>query len=731
MTDQALPNKSLNNISESDLLRTPSYLLAPVQSHLKNADIKKIERAYTFAFIAHDGQKRKDGSAYISHPVAVAKIVAELQMDPDSICAALMHDVIEDCDIQKTVLEKNFGSDVANIVDGVSKLGKIKMQNKAETNANNFQKMALAMANDVRVILVKLCDRVHNMRTIDFMPRHKQIIKSKETLDIYAPLALRVGMIDIKNELEERAFRCIHPLRAEMLDSAIKKSSGGRKKIVEKIRKELKTNLKTNGIKGAAVKGREKNVFSIYKKIKTKHKPFSEILDVYGFRILVDSVDECYRTIGIIHNYYAPLENRFKDYIAIPKMNGYQALHTTLLALDAFPIEVQVQTRSMFDTANRGVAAHWGYKTSEDSRGSELRASKWLTGLIDLYKDSKDSSEFVESIKTDLDPKEVFVFSPKGHIYGLKIGATPIDFAYAIHKDLGDTIVGCKVNRKEAPINVELESGQTVEIITSKKKDIVIDPAWLNFVVTSRARSGIRARLRKQKVSSARKVGKLMLETELKRSGLKLSDYKGATLKKVLKSIGVSSLTKLITELGKGQRTGNIVAERFYEGLQIRKGSPEQKINPLKLSDNKIEGVSVVFAKCCKPIYGDEIVAHSDTERGIVIHHKICKQVVPFLTTDSRYHPALWEEDKKEHTYTAKLKVTTEDKVGVLSDVLSIFTREGVNVVHVNTNAIDKTFAIIDLEIEVNNQEQIDLLISKVNAKKFISKCERHINETK
>ena len=263
MTDQALPNKSLNNIAESDILRIPSYLLATVKSYLKNVDIKKIERAYTYAFIAHDGQKRKDGSAYISHPVAVAKIVAELQMDPDSICAALMHDVIEDCDVPKTVLEKNFGSDVANIVDGVSKLGKIKMQNKAETNANNFQKMALAMANDIRVILVKLCDRVHNMRTIDFMPRHKQIIKSQETLDMYAPLALRVGMIDIKNELEERAFRCIHPLRAEMLDSAIKKSSGGRKKIVEKIRKELKANLKTNGIKGAAVKGREK-MFSVF-----------------------------------------------------------------------------------------------------------------------------------------------------------------------------------------------------------------------------------------------------------------------------------------------------------------------------------------------------------------------------------------------------------------------------------------------------------------------------------
>jgi RelA/SpoT family (p)ppGpp synthetase len=602
------------------------------------------------------------------------------------------------------------------------------MQNKAETNANNFQKMALAMANDVRVILVKLCDRVHNMRTIDFMPRHKQIIKSKETLEMFAPLALRVGMIDIKNELEDRAFRCLHPLRAEMLDSAIQKSSGGRKKIIEKVRKELKANLKNNGIDTAAVKGREKNAFSIYNKIKTKHKPFSEILDVYGFRILVDTVDECYRALGIIHNYYSPIDNRFKDYIAIPKMNGYQALHTGLLALDAFPIEVQIQTRSMFDTANRGIAAHWGYKTSQESSGTELRATKWLTGLLDLYKESKDSSEFVESIKTDLEPERVFVFSPKGHIFGLKIGATPIDFAYAIHRDLGDTIVGCKVNRKEAPINVELESGQTVEIITSKN-NVVIDPAWLNFIVTSRARSGIRARLRNQKVSSARKAGKIMLETELKRSGIKLSDYKGATLKRVLGSIGVPSLTKLMTDLGLGKKTGNIVAQKFYEGLQIRKNSGDQQISPLRLANKKIEGVSVVFAKCCRPILDDEIIAHSDTERGIVIHHKICQQVVPFLAKDTRYQPALWDAETKKHLYIAKLKVISENKVGVLSDVLSIFTREGINVVFVNTNAIDATFANIELEIEINDTKHLNILIDKVNAKKFVSDCSRQINE--
>ena len=703
-------------------------LINKVKTYNKFLNPEKLSKAYNYAVKAHENQKRDSGDPYSNHPIAVASILSELELDSATIVTGLLHDTIEDTHATYDNIKDEFGEEIANLVDGVTKISVFENQATSSSKAENFRKLILATSKDIRVLLVKLADRLHNMRTIDFMPRHKQIIKSKETLEMFAPLALRVGMIDIKNELEDRAFRCLHPLRAEMLDSAIQKSSGGRKKIIEKVRKELKANLKNNGIEAAAVKGREKNAFSIYNKIKTKHKPFSEILDVYGFRILVDTVDECYRALGIIHNYYSPIDNRFKDYIAIPKMNGYQALHTGLLALDAFPIEVQIQTRSMFDTANRGIAAHWGYKTSQESGGTELRATKWLTGLLDLYKESKDSSEFVESIKTDLEPERVFVFTPKGHIFGLKIGATPIDFAYAIHKDLGDTIVGCKVNRKEAPINVELESGQTVEIITSKN-NVIIDPAWLNFIVTSRARSGIRARLRKQKVSSARKAGKIMLETELKRSGIKLSDYKGATLKRVLGSIGVPSLTKLMTDLGLGKKTGNIVAQKFYEGLQIRKNSGDQQISPLRLANKKIEGVSVVFAKCCRPILDDEIIAHSDTERGIVIHHKICKQVVPFLAKDTRYQIALWDAATNNHLYIAKLKIISENKVGVLSDVLSIFTREGVNVVFVNTNAIDATFANIELEIEINDNKHLNILIDKVNAKKFVSNCSRQINE--
>ena len=726
MSDQVLPSTLINDFSERYFLKLPSSFFKKAKSYLEYKDLKKIQKAYTFAFYSHDGQQRRDGSNYITHPVEVASILLELRMDPDTICAALMHDVLEDCDVNKGNLRELFGEDVAEIVDGVSKLGKLDITARMDRDANNLQKMMLAISKDVRVVLVKICDRLHNMRTIEHLPRSKQIKKSKETIELYGPLALRIGMQDIRSELEDLAFRCIHPLRATMLESAIKKSSGGRKKIVAKIRKELKKHLKSNEIEDVSVKGREKNIYSIYRKIKSKHKPFSEILDVYGFRILVDSVDDCYRSLGIIHNYFAPIENRFKDYIAIPKSNGYQALHTSLLALNAFPIEVQIQTRSMSEIASFGIAAHWQYKTKDKETSSQLRATRWLSGLIDLQKKTTNPTEFAQSIKTDLDSNEVFLFSPKGDIYALRRGSTPIDFAYEVHTDLGDSIVGCKVNRSEVPLNIELETGQTVEIITSKTES-ELDPSWLNYVVTSKARSAIRAKLRKQKVSDARKAGKIMLETELKRGGKSLKEYRGGALKKILDSIGVTSLNKLMTDLGLGKRTGSIIAERFYSGLQIREGIEEPK--PVLILDNKIESVTVRFAKCCLPVHGDRVVAHSDTERGMVIHHAKCKQVVPFVKKDARYMPAIWGENKKGHLYKVRIDVNTKDKVGVLSDLGSVFARSGINIGSVNTKTIDKKFAGFEIEIEVKNKQELRKVMQKVRAQKFTTSCKRNINE--
>ena len=726
MSDQVLPSTLINDFSERYFLKLPNSFFKKAKSYLEYKDLKKIQKAYTFAFYSHDGQQRRDGSNYITHPVEVASILLELRMDPDTICAALMHDVLEDCDVNKGNLRELFGEDVAEIVDGVSKLGKLDITARMDRDANNLQKMMLAISKDVRVVLVKICDRLHNMRTIEHLPRSKQIKKSKETIELYGPLALRIGMQDIRSELEDLAFRCIHPLRATMLESAIKKSSGGRKKIVAKIRKELKKHLKSNEIEDVSVKGREKNIYSIYRKIKSKHKPFSEILDVYGFRILVDSVDDCYRSLGIIHNYFSPIENRFKDYIAIPKSNGYQALHTSLLALNAFPIEVQIQTRSMSEIASFGIAAHWQYKTKDKETSSQLRATRWLSGLIDLQKKTTNPTEFAQSIKTDLDSNEVFLFSPKGDIYALRRGSTPIDFAYEVHTDLGDSIVGCKVNRSEVPLNIELETGQTVEIITSKTES-ELDPSWLNYVVTSKARSAIRAKLRKQKISDARKAGKIMLETELKRGGKSLKEYRGGALKKILDSIGVTSLNKLMTDLGLGKRTGSIIAERFYSGLQIREGIEEPK--PVLILDNKIESVTVRFAKCCLPVHGDRVVAHSDTERGMVIHHAKCKQVVPFVKKDARYMPAIWGENKKGHLYKVRIDVNTKDKVGVLSDLGSVFARSGINIGSVNTKTIDKKFAGFEIEIEVKNKQELRNVMQKVRAQKFTTSCKRNINE--
>ena len=722
-----LPNVLANNFNEASLVKLPSKFYKSAKQYLNKEELNKIQKAYSLAFYAHDGQDRMDGSKYITHPTAVANILLDLRMDPDSICAALMHDVLEDTDVSKKNLIDLFGEDVAEIVDGVSKLGKIDIASNTDRDANNLQKMMLAMSKDVRVILLKICDRLHNMRTIDHLPRAKQIKKSKETIELYGPLALRIGMQDIRSELEDLAFKCIHPLRASMLESAINKSSGGRKKIISKIRKELKRKLKSNGVENVGVKGREKNIYSIYKKIKSKHKPFSEILDVYGFRILVNSIDDCYRSLGIIHNYFSPIENRFKDYIAIPKSNGYQALHTSLLALEAFPIEVQIQTRNMSEIASFGIAAHWQYKIEDKKLGSELRASRWLSGLTDLQKKSNNPSEFAQSVKTDLNSDEVYLFSPKGDIYALRKGSTPIDFAYEVHSDLGNSIIGCKVNRSIVPLNIELETGQTVEIITSRSRSEV-DPDWLNYVVTSKARSYIRARLRKQKISDARKAGKVMLETELKRAGSSLKQYRGGSLKKILDSLGVTSLNKLLTDLGLGKRTGSIIAERFYSGLQIREdGIKDPK--PVLILDNKIESVTVRFAKCCYPIFGDDVVAHSDTERGIVIHHRKCKQVAPFINKDSRYLPAIWGENKKDHLYKVKLDVNTEDKVGVLSDIGSVFAKSGMNIGSVNTKTIDRKFAGFEIQVEVKNKDELKNIMQKVRSLKFTTSCKRNIND--
>ena len=730
MSDRAVPNTPLLDFSNKKLLQPiPKNLYQLAREYFTSKELDMLQQAHSVANEAHKDQFRQEGSPYITHPIAVAETLLELHLDVETVCAGLMHDVLEDSVIQKSYLEKLFGKETLVIIDGVSNLNKLDFDSLEDRNANNLQKMALAMSKDIRVIIVKLCDRLHNMKTIEFLPREKQIRKSIETLELYGPIAIRVGMQDIRVELEDLAFKCIHPMRARMLESAIKQAVGGRKRIVSKLRKQFQYHLKNNDIL-ATVQGRQKSLYSIYSKIKHKKKPFSEILDVFAFRVIVNSVDDAYRSLGIIHNVHKPIGQRFKDYIAIPKSNGYQAIHTSLIALDGIPIEVQIQTKSMETIAGTGIAAHWSYKTKDQIDSESIGARKWIESFTDLNKASIDTNEFVEALKTDLVYDEVYIFTPKGKIVNLKSGSTPIDFAYELHTELGNHTIACRINRKYAPLNIQLESGQSIEIISSDEQEV--NPDWLNFVVTSKARSSIRSALRSQKTSQSRKAGKLMLESELKRGGVSLAEYPGKTLSRILEVIGVKSLSALLIDLGSGKKTGALVAERFFEGLDISKDK-SISIQAMVLVDHQIEGVSVIYAKCCMPIHGDPITAHSDTERGIVIHHSRCRQVTPHRSNvlSARYLPSIWGTNKIERHYTGHLRIHAEDRPGILADIASLFTKANLNIVNINSRDIDTKIIEFTLEAEALNAESLSKLMIKLRSLKYVSSCSRIINDTK
>ena len=700
-----------------------------LSDYLDPKKVKQVNRAYQFACEAHSGQFRSSGDPYVTHPIAVATILSSFRMDEDSLSAAMLHDVIEDTGIPKSVIEEKFNKDVADLVDGVSKLDKLSISNRTAGEAENLQKMVLAMSQDIRVIVVKLADRLHNMRTLLYLSREKQVKIARETLEIYAPIAHRIGMNNVYRELEDLAFKVIYPTRFERLTAAVKKNRGGQKKTLDKIQKELSKKLLDQGIP-ALVEGREKHIYSIYRKMKQRQRSFEEIMDVYAIKIIVDTPENCYRTLGHIHNLYKPVEGRFKDYIAIPKSNGYQAIHTSLIALDGIPIEVQIQTKSMEIIAETGISAHWSYKTKDKVRTDSIGAKKWIESFTDLDRASKDSHEFVEAIKTDLVYDEVYVFTPAGKIVNLKAGSTPIDFAYELHTDLGNKAAACKVNRRYAPLNIRLENGQSIEIISSDRQEV--SPEWLNFVVTSKARSSIRLALRNQKISQSRKAGKLVLESELKRGGVSLDQYRGGRMSRILELIGVKSLNELLTDLGTGKKTGALVAERFFSGLKIKKNKT-QSIKAMVLADNQIEGVSVIYAKCCMPIHGDPITAHSDTDRGIVIHHARCRQVAPHRShkISTRYIPAMWGSDKEEIHYLGHIKIHAEDRPGILADIASIFTKSNLNIVNIQSRDIDAMIIEFIVEVEILNTDSLNKLMLKLRSLRYVTSCSRIVNDTK
>lgn len=626
-------------------------LSTTLQSYLTSAQVNQVKRAYFYAEQAHEGQRRRSGEPYVTHPLAVAGILADMHMDHQSLMAAMLHDVIEDTAIPKIALEEQFGETVANLVDGVSKLTQMEFQTKAEAQAENFQKMALAMAKDIRVILVKLADRLHNMRTLGVLKPEKRRRIARETLDMYAPIAQRLGMHNIRIEFEDLGFATLHPMRSTRIHNAVLQARGHRTELVGSIKEAIDHCLEQEG-HSAAVSGREKHLYSIYQKMLSKKKSFSEIMDLYAFRILVDDVDTCYRVLGCIHSLYKPVPGQFKDYIAIPKANGYQSLHTVLFGLHGVPIEIQIRTHEMEEMANYGIAAHWLYKTNdgEPINGSHTRARQWLQGLLELQQRAGDSMEFIESVKLDLFPDEVYVFSPKGKIMELPQGATAVDFAYAVHTDVGNKCIACRINRRLAPLSEPLESGQTVEIMTSQTAQA--NPAWLNFVVTSKARTNIRHHLKNQRAVESVTLGRRLLGEALAGMTSSIDELSELQMTHLLENTGHDSLDGVLEDIGLGKRSSFLTAHQ----LANDNDDPDNNQSTQQaLIINGTEGFKVNFAKCCYPIPGDAIIGFISADRGIVIHTDNCHNSDEFRDNPERSVPLQWAEEV-EGEFSAELK---------------------------------------------------------------------------
>ncbi|WP_278373944.1 bifunctional GTP diphosphokinase/guanosine-3',5'-bis pyrophosphate 3'-pyrophosphohydrolase, partial [Idiomarina abyssalis] len=595
-------------------------LKAQVSEYLPSEQVERIRDAFVVANEAHSSQKRSSGEPYITHPVAVASLLADMKLDCETLMAALLHDVIEDTETSREDLAERFGATVASLVEGVSKLDKLQFNSKEEAQAENYRKMIMAMVQDIRVILIKLADRTHNMRTIQHLRPDKRRRIARETLEIYAPLAHRLGMHDIKNELEQLGFWALYPWRGKLLESEVKRARGNRREFTERVQSEINSRLEGNNIK-ARVSGREKHLHSIYRKMQAKEVKFEQVMDIYAFRVIVDSVDTCYRVLGALHNLYKPIETRFKDYIAIPKSNGYQSLHTSLKGPHGVPVEIQIRTEEMDLMADRGVAAHWMYKKSDDSSTTaQVRARKWMQSLLELQQSAGNSFEFIESVKSDLFPDEIYVFSPDGRITELPQGATAVDFAYAVHTDVGNTCIGARVNHRTYSLSKPLETGQTVEIKTAPNSRPNI--AWLNFVVTGKARAKIRQYLKSQEADEAQQLGERLLRSAL--GQVSYDEIPESEFNRVLQETKMDTRENLLKQIGLGNMMSIAIAKRLLGDLQpIKDDNASQK----SLSIKGAEGLLVSFAKCCRPIPGDDIIAHVSPGKGLVIHRRECKNV--------------------------------------------------------------------------------------------------------
>ena len=705
-------------------LDTIDSLADGLSNYLGKDQVNSVRRAYFYAEQAHDGQVRRSGDAYVTHPLAVASILSKMHMDHQSLMAAMLHDVIEDTGITKTAIKSQFGNTVADLVDGVSKLNKITFSSRAEAQAENFQKIAMAMAKDLRVILVKIADRLHNMRTLEVLAPDKRRRIARETLDIYAPIANRLGMNNVRVEFEELGFAALYPMRARRISAAVKSIRGNRKEIVSQIQTSLEACLEREGLPGRTI-GREKHLYSIYEKMRSKRKSFSEIMDVYAFRIIVDRVDTCYRVLGAIHSLYKPVPGRFKDYIAIPKANGYQSLHTTLFGMHGVPIEIQIRTEEMEAMANNGISSHWLYKSSDDlPSNAHIRAREWVNGLLEMQKHAGNSLEFIENVKIDLFPDEIYVFTPKGQIFELPAGSTAVDFAYAIHTDVGNSCVACRISRRLAPLSEPLQSGQTVEIIAAPGTQP--NPAWLSFVVTGKARSNIRHYLKNQKHSESVALGRRLLNKALAGFGTQIESISNDNFESVLQQTNLKSVDQLLEEIGLGNRMSYMIAQRLGAQLNVSAdedelAEPEQQAT---LAIRGSEGMVMNYAKCCHPIPGDPIVGHISSGRGMVIHADDCNNIADIRDNPEKCIAVSWDPEV-EGEFSVELRVELENQRGIIATLATNITGAEANIEKISTVERDARFSIVNLSLNVKNRIHLARVMKRVRLIKPVTKVTR------
>jgi RelA/SpoT family (p)ppGpp synthetase len=688
-------------------------LIAKLREYLAEEQLSGVEAAYQFAETAHRGQLRASGDAYITHPVAVAGILADLRLDYPSIVAALLHDVIEDTPTAKHEIAQRFGKQVAELVDGLSKLDQIRFQNKAEAQAESLRKMFLAVAEDIRVIVVKLADRLHNMRTLDYLAPSKQRNIARDTLEIYAPIAHRLGMNTLGVELEDLGFKFLYPQRYKVIQKALKRIVGSQGHLLKKASSDLENALTKHGLR-AEVHGRSKDVYSIYQKMRKKGRPLSEIADVFGYRVVVGSVDDCYRALGVIHKTFKPMLGRFKDYIAIPKVNGYQSLHTTLFGPKGVPIEVQIRSDDMDKVAESGIASHWQYKTGGHSEmGSEARAREWLKNLVELQ-EGNDSQEFVESLKLDLFPDKVYVFTPRGDVMRLPRGSTAVDFAYAVHTDVGNRCQAVKVDRKHVPLRSVLRNGQTVEVVT--QRGATPNAAWLNFVVTAKARSGIRQYLKNLRRSEAVALGKRLLSNALADIGLTLKRIPEERMEALLKEGSLPNLDELYSQVGLGKQLAPILARRLApDAPEDAKAQAGATHGTAPLAILGTEGMVVSYARCCYPLPGDAVMGYLTAGRGIVIHRDRCKNLEEFRRQPEKWIAVEWKSDLGRD-FAAEIRVEVSNRLGVLAAVAAKIADSETNIEHVSVVERDGDVSTLVFLLQLKDRAQLARVMRSVKS---------------